>query len=583
VFKSTTGGESWNAANSGLISTIILSLAIDPASRQTVYAGTSGSGLFKSVNGGASWSTANSGMNPSYPYIAALAIDPASTQTIYAGTWSGGAFKSTNGGGVWSAINSGLPNNASIYTLAVDPGTPQTIYAGTSNAGVFKSTIGGDSWIAINSGLTNLSVNSLTIDPDTPRTIYATTNNGGVFKTINGGDAWNPINIGLTYRYVYSLVIDPTSPQTIYIATNGGGVYKSTTGGDSWSAVNSGLGTNVNLNYLAIDPTNHQTIYVATRAGGVFKSTNGGDLWSAVNSGLTATWINALAIDPVSPQTVYAGTNNSGVFKALSDPTVPGAPTDVTATAGDGQDTVSFIPPTVDGGRPITSYTATAIPGDASGNITASGPASPITISGLTNSSAYTFTIAATNAEGAGPAAPATSNLYGVRVTLNGTGSGSINSSPLPGINCTGGTCSHTFTSGTTTNLLQSASNGSRFTEWGGACTGSGLCGVSLTTLYRSVTATFDTLPNARILGSPQLYGLLQSAYKDADINGSIIQAKGVMFIEDLTLDASRNVIIRGGFDSDFALQEDYTILQGKLTINQGGATVNRLIVRPLL
>lgn len=73
-----------------------------------------------------------------------------------------------------------------------------------------------------------------------------------------------------------------------------------------------------------------------------------------------------------------------------------GAPTNVKAVTGfgPGQVVVIFTPPTT--GGTITSYTVTSSPG----GITASGPASPITVSGLTTGTAYTFTVTATNSEG---------------------------------------------------------------------------------------------------------------------------------------------------------------------------------------
>ncbi len=80
-------------------------------------------------------------------------------------------------------------------------------------------------------------------------------------------------------------------------------------------------------------------------------------------------------------------------------PTVPDAPTSVTATAitGDlGQVTVSFTAPVSNGGSSITSYTATSSPG----GITGTSASSPITVSGLTNNQAYTFTVTATNSTG---------------------------------------------------------------------------------------------------------------------------------------------------------------------------------------
>ena len=78
---------------------------------------------------------------------------------------------------------------------------------------------------------------------------------------------------------------------------------------------------------------------------------------------------------------------------------MPGAPTGVTAVAGDGQATVSFTAPAANGGSAITSYAVTS-----SGGQTASGAASPIVVAGLTNGIAVTFTVRAVNAIGAGAA-----------------------------------------------------------------------------------------------------------------------------------------------------------------------------------
>src|SRR5438105_5467047 len=118
----------------------IAALAIDPMTPGVLYAA-AGGGVFKSTNGGASWSAVNTGL-PNSSYVSVLAIDPQTPATLYAGTYRG-IFKSTDGGGSWSAVNTGLPNFSLVQALAIDPQTPATLYAGTMGDGVFKSTNGG--------------------------------------------------------------------------------------------------------------------------------------------------------------------------------------------------------------------------------------------------------------------------------------------------------------------------------------------------------------------------------------------------------------------------------------------------------
>lgn len=94
---------------------------------------------------------------------------------------------------------------------------------------------------------------------------------------------------------------------------------------------------------------------------------------------------------------VYNGTTWTNMIGGTASTSVPGAPTNAVATVGTTQQaTVSFTAPASNGGGVITSYTVTSSPG----NISVSGASSPITVTGLTNGTSYTFTVVATNAAG---------------------------------------------------------------------------------------------------------------------------------------------------------------------------------------
>jgi hypothetical protein len=85
--------------------------------------------------------------------------------------------------------------------------------------------------------------------------------------------------------------------------------------------------------------------------------------------------------------------------------TAPSAPTGVTASPGDTRATVRWSAAT-DNGSPVSAYTVTASPGGA--RVTTNGSARSAVVPGLANGTAYTFTVAATNAAGTGPASTRT-------------------------------------------------------------------------------------------------------------------------------------------------------------------------------
>jgi hypothetical protein len=111
----------------------------------------------------------------------------------------------------------------------------------------------------------------------------------------------------------------------------------------------------------------------------------------------------------------------------------------VSATAGNGSATVTWAAPASDGGSPIIAYTVTPLTGVNSGPVvTVSGSPAPTsaTVPNLINGLSYTFTVAAINANGTGPASAASS-----AVTPSGPPLGNPNNTAgtaigLPLLNC---------------------------------------------------------------------------------------------------------------------------------------------------
>ena len=311
LYRSTDRGANWTAVNTGSVGEVVYSVVIDPATPSTVYAGIS-PGVYRSTDRGEHWTVLNTGLTDRSVNL--LAIDPVTPSTLYAATFYS-LYRSTDRGDHWSEVRNGLTDN-DVWSLAIDPRTPSTLYAGT-RSGVYRSTDRGDNWTPVNNGLTELNVYSLAIDPETPSSLFAGTRTA-LFRSTDQGNQWTfvtglPINVDVS-----SLAIDHSTPSNVYLGTSRG-AYRSTDGGFTWKTINAGgpyYLTYREVNSVVIDPVTPSTLYAGTRGSGVFRSTDRGDLWTPVNSGLKAPNVLSIAVDPTAPSTIYLGTYDMSLFRS---------------------------------------------------------------------------------------------------------------------------------------------------------------------------------------------------------------------------------------------------------------------------
>jgi uncharacterized protein (TIGR02145 family) len=130
--------------------------------------------------------------------------------------------------------------------------------------------------------------------------------------------------------------------------------------------------------------------------------------WSSLQSG-TSAWDHYLNLnfdtvrvnfnDKLSGYSVRCV--NDGLFTSI-----PSVPTSANAVAGNGQVTVTYTAPVSNGGSPILDYTVTSNPGNIS---TTTSNSTTAIVTGLSTSTAYTFTVTARNGIGdSSPSNPTT-------------------------------------------------------------------------------------------------------------------------------------------------------------------------------
>jgi len=103
LFASTDGGGRW-VQNRMIPQGSVAALAVNPVKPSILYAGGADIGVVKSTDGGATWTAVNTGLTNHA--IRTLALDPQQPDTLYSGT-NGGLFRTVDGGEHWTQMKLG--------------------------------------------------------------------------------------------------------------------------------------------------------------------------------------------------------------------------------------------------------------------------------------------------------------------------------------------------------------------------------------------------------------------------------------------------------------------------------------------
>ena len=284
-----------------------------------------------------------------------------------------------------NAIGTGAAGISNSFTPATVPQAPGNVSATAGNA---QATI---TWTAPANG--GSAITGYTVTPyvgstaGTPVNAGASATSATVTGLVNGTTYTFQVTatngVGTSTAATSSAVM-PTGPP--YTPTNvvatGGNAQATVT----WTAP--GNGGSAITSYTV-------TPYVGTTAGTPFTTANG-----STTTATMSPLINGTTYTFQVTATSALGTGAAGISNAITPATVPQPPSNVTATGGDSQATVSWTAP-ANGGSAITGYTVTPYVGATAGTpVGAGASATSATITSLVNGTTYTFQVIATNAIG---------------------------------------------------------------------------------------------------------------------------------------------------------------------------------------
>lgn len=288
--------------------------------------------------------------------------------------YAGGNFTSSSGGTSLSRVAKWTWASPSGNATILHSGSNSIVVPGQSFVGVTGVTIGG-SPAAIDYGQSSSTQLAVTVPG-------LTSGNHPIVVTAVGGTA----TVG-----TYSIPV-PSAP----VVTASAG---QTSIDLSWTLDDTG-GSAVTYQVVLDDTTSipTSTSNTSITMSGLNPSTTYNAYVRAINNNGPGPWSASLS---VTTQAQSQSPTPAPPAPAPASP--PGAPTSISAIPGNASAVVSWIPPTDSGTYPIDSYVVRSQPG----GLTCSTTSTSCTVTGLTNGTAYTFTVTASSAAGAGPAGAA--------------------------------------------------------------------------------------------------------------------------------------------------------------------------------
>jgi len=229
LFRSTDGGHNWQEVpglrhhgsgprwQPGAGGLCLHTILLDPADPRRMYVAISAAGTFRTTDGGETWQAINRGLRSEFlpdedaevgHCVHRIALHPSRPDVLFMQKhWD--VMRSDNAGELWEEVSGNLPSDFG-FAIDVHAHEPETIYVipiksdsehypPEGRLRVYRSRTGGSEWEALTDGLpqrdcyVNVLRDAMAVDRLDPCGIYFGTTGGQVYASPDGGDHWTPI------------------------------------------------------------------------------------------------------------------------------------------------------------------------------------------------------------------------------------------------------------------------------------------------------------------------------------------------------------------------------------------------------
>jgi photosystem II stability/assembly factor-like uncharacterized protein len=318
IFRSSDGGETWHELET-MKGRSVRGL-VQSAQDGNVLAAAARDGIYRTLDRGRTWQRITPASDPELTGFHSVAIDPRSIDTIYAGTWHL-PWKTTDGGVTWKRAGSketGMIDDSDIFAIHIDESNPDTVYM-SACSGIYSSLNGGAKWTKLQGiPYTSRRTHVIYQHPTRPEVIFAGTTEG-LWRTMDGGKTEKGWGLMTSRRLIInSVAVHPDRPDRVYLGTDDFGILISNDGGESYEQSNAGF-INRQVRAVLADRTERGRIYAGVifdgTNGGLFISEDGGISWQQSMQGMGVRDIYSLYQSETHPETIYVGTNH-GLFRS---------------------------------------------------------------------------------------------------------------------------------------------------------------------------------------------------------------------------------------------------------------------------